>query len=100
MSTKERQQQACVALEAAVARLSPLPLPQLAAELMAPLKPESPDAMPQMISAPQLALEFAPDSNMLLGVADNLNRQRQVRCPFRHHPGPAAGSRHQPVGRA
>ena len=49
---KERQRQACVDLEAAVARLSPLPLPQPAADLMALLKPESPDAMPRMISAP------------------------------------------------
>jgi hypothetical protein len=77
MSTKERQQQALVALEAAVARLSPLPVPQLAAEVMALLKPDAPDAMPRMISAPQVALEFAPDSNMLLGLADNLNRQLQ-----------------------
>jgi hypothetical protein len=62
-------------LEAAVARLSPLPVPPLAAEVMALLKPDAPDAMPRMISAPQLAMEFAPDSNMLLGLADNLNRQ-------------------------
>jgi hypothetical protein len=42
---------------------------------MAFLKPEVPDAMPRMISASQLALEFAPDSYMLLGLADNANRQ-------------------------
>jgi hypothetical protein len=64
-----------MALEAAVARLSTLPVPQLAAEVMALLKPDPPDAMPRMISVPELALEFAPDSNMLLGLADNLNRQ-------------------------
>jgi hypothetical protein len=75
VGTKERQQQARMDLEAAIARLSPLPVPQLAAEVMALLKPDAPDAMARMISAPRLALEFAPDSNVLLGLADNLNRQ-------------------------
>jgi hypothetical protein len=63
VGTKERQQQARVALEAAVSWLGPLPVTKLAAEVMAQFRPEP--GVPEMVTAAGLAQGFAPDSGML-----------------------------------
>jgi hypothetical protein len=65
MGIKERQQAAHVALEAAVARLGPLPMPQLAAEVMAQLKPDAPNVIAGAVTASQLVEGFVPDSQLL-----------------------------------
>jgi hypothetical protein len=76
MGTRERQQAAHIALEVAVTRLSPLPIPQLATEVMAQLRPDAPDAASRPLTAPELVEGFAADS-LLAGLPEQDNELRR-----------------------
>jgi hypothetical protein len=76
MGTRERQQAAHVALAAAVARLGSLPVPQLAAEVMARLGPDGPDAVSRPLTAPELVEGFA-EGALLAGLPAGDNEVRR-----------------------
>src|SRR6202020_539324 len=76
MGTRERQQAAHIALEVAVTRLSPLPIPQLAPEVMAQLRPDAPDAASRPLTAPELVEGFAAGS-LLAGLPAQDNELRR-----------------------
>ena len=81
MGIKERQQAAYVALEAALARLGPLPIPQLAAELMEWFRPTTPDTVPPHHTDSSIASSLVPE-NYTFGTtgfeADQLKRLKHL----------------------
>jgi hypothetical protein len=65
MGIKERQQAAHFVLEAALARLGPLPIPRLAAEIMERFRPETPNATPRQHTDSDIAESIVPDCELL-----------------------------------
>jgi hypothetical protein len=60
MGVKENLQAAYATLQAAVARIGPMPVPQLGAELMPLFQPSSPEVLPPTLAISELAGQLAP----------------------------------------
>ena len=65
MGTKENLQEAYTTLQAAVARLDPMPLPRLGAEFMPRFQPVPPEVIPPRHSIAELAGNLAPGFGLI-----------------------------------
>ena len=80
MGTQEKLQEAYTTLQAAVARLGPMPLPQLGAELMPRFQPVPPEVLPPHQSVAVLASYLAPG----FGLMPSHPVHKQLKMHLRH----------------